>query len=182
MKHDEPSLPFSHVVNVRTLPRRGRSERYEPDDAAREAISRHCGVDAIEDAAFEAEVAPWKRDGISVKGRVQARVRQACVVSLEPVGSRVDESFAVLLVPEGSALASPRRGGDAELFLDAEGDDPPDTFTGDTIDLATVWLEHLTLAIDPFPRAPDATLPEAAGEKPPSPFAALAGLKPANDR
>ncbi len=68
-------------------------------------------------------------------------------------------------------------------MLDPEGDDPPETFEGDSIDLWPFVLEMLVLALDPFPRAPDAQLPtgpdeanepENAGK---SPFAVLQALK-----
>lgn len=175
------SGPFRRVVNVRTLPRKGREERHVADDAERRAIADHLDVVSVESAAFEAKVVPWKRDGVRIEGRLAADLTQACVVSLEPVAASIDEPFEAILVPEGSKLAAPRQT-DAEMLLDAEGEDPPETFEGDTIDLADVWLEFLALAIDPFPRKPDAELPGEAEEGNPSPFAALAALKPANDR
>ena len=173
-------LPFHHVVNVRTLPRRGRSEALTPDAAAREAIGRYLDVESVANLDLAANVTPWKRDGVRVEGTIEADIVQACVVSLEPVESRLRERFEAILVPEGSRLAAPRTG-DAELLLDADGDDPPETFEGDTIDLAAVWLEHMALAIDPFPRAPGAKLAETGTDERRSPFAALAALKPAND-
>ena len=90
----------------------------------------------------------------------------------------INEAFETILVPANSKLAAPPS---PEMVLDAEGDDPPETFEGDTIDLAEVWMEFLALAIDPFPRAPGAELPETADDPKPSPFAALAALRPAND-
>lgn len=176
--------PFTHPVNVRTLPRRGRDEAYEPDEATRAAIARQLDVTAVRSAKFTAQIAPWKRDGIRVEGRIEADLEQACSVSLEPIDTRIDEPFAMLLVPEGSKLAAPPPEpgqGENELVLNAYGEDPPETFSGDTIDLAEIWLEFLTLAVDPFARAPDAKLPVESQDARPSPFAALSALKPAND-
>ena len=173
-------LPFEHTVNVRTLPRNGREERREANDKERAAIARHLGVESVKRAKFEADVLPWKRDGIRIAGHLSVDLVQACVVSLEPVPEAVDEPFEALLVPEGSRLATPEPAS-AEMMLDADGDDAPETFEGDTIDLAAVWMEFLALAIEPFPRAPGAELAVDEGEAKPSPFAALAALKPAND-
>ncbi len=39
----------------------------------------------------ELQVTRWKRDGIRIKGQVQAGITQACVVTLEPVPSVIDE-------------------------------------------------------------------------------------------
>ena len=172
--------PFTHVVNVRTLPRKGRDERREANETEREAIARHLDVPAVERAVFAAEVLPWKRDGIRIAGHLDVELTQVCVVSLEPVPAHIDEPFEALLVPEGSRLAAPREP-TVEMTLDAEGEDAPETFSGDTIDLAETWLEFLTLALDPFPRAPGAELSVDDGAAKPSPFAALAALKVAND-
>jgi hypothetical protein len=52
--------------------------------------------------------------------------------------------------------------------------------TGPTLDLGPIVMEHFVLAIDPYPRAPGAELPdggEGAADSPDSPFAVLARLK-----
>lgn len=179
------SAPLSHTVNVRTLPRKGRDESLVPDEEARGRIAAALDLVALERAEFEAHVAPWRSGGVEVEGRVRAELVQSCVVSNEPVPATIDEPFTTILVPEGSPLAQPDWAAGGEMVLTDESDDPPETFSGDAIDLGAIWFEYLSLAIDPFPRAPDAELPPQAGEKEPSPFAALAGLKlddPANDR
>ena len=173
-------LPFEHHVNVRTLPKKGREETREASEKEREAVARHLGLEAVSHAKFTADVLPWKRDGIRIAGHLAVDLVQACVVSLEPVAETVDEPFEALLVPEGSRLASPDPA-TAEMVLNAEGDDAPETFEGDTIDLAAVWLEFLALAIEPFPRAAGAELAVDDTDEKPSPFAALAALKAAND-
>lgn len=173
------SGPIRHVVNVRTLPRKGRDEAFEADAEARERLARHLDVRGVDAFAAEAEVMPWRSDGVRIAGRLRATLQQDCVVTLDPLSVEVDEPFEALFVPEGSPLA-PRREGDAQLLVDAEGDDPPETFEGDTLDLGAVWTEFLTLAVDPYPRKEGAGIEAGEGEEKPSPFAALAALKPAN--
>lgn len=170
------SAPIRHVVNVRNMPRRGRDEAFEADGEARERIARHLDVRAVDAFSAQAEVTRWRGDGVRVRGRVRAQLQQDCVVTLEPMVSEVDEPFDALFVPETSPLA-PQREGDAQLVVDAEGEDPPETFAGDTLDLGEVWMEFLALAVDPFPRLPDAELHAQRDEADPSPFAALAALR-----
>jgi hypothetical protein len=59
--------------------------------------------------------------------------------------------------------------------------DQPEVVASPAIDLGGTVLEHFSLALDPYPRAPGAKLPaepEIGVDEPvQSPFAALAGLK-----
>jgi uncharacterized metal-binding protein YceD (DUF177 family) len=65
----------------------------------------------------------------------------------------------------------------AEIELDPEAPDPPDLLEGDTIDLAGYLVEHLSLAIDPFPRKAGAVFDYDPKTEDLSPFAVLKGLK-----
>ena len=170
------NVPIRRVVNVRSLPKKGRSEAFEADGEVRESLARFLDVPAVEAFSAEADVTRWRGGGVRVAGRVRARLAQECVVTLEPIETEIDEPFDAVFVPEDSPLA-PVREGDVQMMVDAEGDDPPETFAGDTLDLGPIWSEFLTLAVDPFPRRPDAQLADAGNEAEPSPFAALAALK-----
>jgi uncharacterized metal-binding protein YceD (DUF177 family) len=57
--------------------------------------------------------------------------------------------------------------------------DAPEPLEGDTIDVGAIVADHLSLALDPFPRAAGATYEPAAqpADAKPNPFAALAQLK-----
>ena len=109
------------------------------------------------------------RDGAVVvaSGRLLARVEQTCVVSLDPFETAVDEAFRVRFV-----LAGTEQDDD-----DPEADDEL-PYAGATIDLGEAAAEQLGLALDPYPRKPNAALPEP---EPPSavihPFAALAARR-----
>ena len=60
---------------------------------------------------------------------------------------------------------------------DALGDDPPDPLIGGAVDLGSVVSEHLTLALDPYPRKDGAKMPGEATDAAESPFAALLRLR-----
>ena len=66
------------------------------------------------------------------------------------------------------------------MFVDVEGEDEPDYFEGPEADLSELIIETLSLAIDPYPRAPGVVLDTEDAddeEETASPFAALKGLR-----
>ncbi len=104
---------------------------------------------------------------IVADGRLAATVVQDCVVSLEPFEAVVDEAFTVYFVTAAQA---------------SESDDPlaPDEIVhaGTAIDVGEAAVEQLALSLDPYPRRPDAALPEPdAADPAPHPFAGLGRLR-----
>ena len=71
-------------------------------------------------------------------------------------------------------------------------DDPPETFIGDSVDLGGLVLEHLAMAIDPYPRKAGEEFPadevssrveqEESDPTKQSPFAVLEALKREDER
>jgi uncharacterized metal-binding protein YceD (DUF177 family) len=110
---------------------------------------------------------------IVADGDLSARVVRDCVITLEPFATDVAERFRVHFVPEGSETD--------------DADDPlaPDQipYAGSAVDLGELAVEQLALALDPYPRHPDAVLEpldeedaaEAEAGAARQPFAALAG-------
>jgi len=174
-----PAFP----VGVAVLPRAGFPVDLAADEAARAAIAAHAGVTAIERLEARLLFSRWLRGGVEVTGRLRASLEQPCVVTLDPVRQEIDENVLMRFVPAGSELARAGAGSPEELILDPEGEDPPEPFDGEAIDAWAVAIESLVLAIDPFPRAPGAHLPEQARDAESddfdaeSPFAALKKLK-----
>jgi uncharacterized metal-binding protein YceD (DUF177 family) len=112
---------------------------------------------------------------VHVAGRLHAAVVQRCVVTLEPVDQEVDAEFDRLFSPDVPEEAP------GEVEIDAESELPePLPSTG--LDLGEILAEELSLALDPYPRSPDADKQLAerglAGEDAArNPFAALAPLR-----
>jgi hypothetical protein len=97
--------------------------------------------------------------------------------------SHIDEPFEQIFVPEGSKLARVISAENAELVLDPDGPDLPETFEGDTIDAGDVVAEFAALSIDPYPRKPGVEFathlegdPDDRGGRP-NPFAVLKDWK-----
>jgi uncharacterized metal-binding protein YceD (DUF177 family) len=103
--------------------------------------------------------------GVQVSGRVNASVGQTCVVSLEPIESKVEETIDVTYAPPGAA----ERTGN---------DEPLEPLVGGAVDVGALATEFLLLAIDPYPRKQGVQFaPPQAEEGGEHPFAVLATLK-----
>lgn len=150
--------PFSFPVHVARLPKNGMSVTIEADEAQREALARAHGLRSVERLVARLEVTAWKGGGVRITGRVSADIVQECVVTLEPVAAHVDEAVAATFLPEGSRLAVPARSAEGEILLDAEGEDAPEVFFGDTVDAGRLAEEFFALGIDPYPRKAGASL------------------------
>jgi len=154
----EEASPISLRVNVARLPARGMPVTIEADSRQREALARVHSLLAVDRLDVELTVTAWKRGGVRIAGRVKAAIRQECIATLEPIHEIVDEEIAALFVPEGSKLALPRLSHEGEIVLDAEGDDAPETFSGDEIDVGQLAEEFFALGINPYPRKPGVTV------------------------
>jgi uncharacterized metal-binding protein YceD (DUF177 family) len=163
---------FSRPVRLDTLGDGVRHIAIEANAAERAALARRFGLIAIERLEAEADLR-GAGEAVFASGRLRAAVTQACVASGEPVAAIVDEPFELKFMPEGAAA-------EEEVEL-AEGDLDVIGFDGSAIDLGEAAAQTLVLALDPFPRAPDAdaVLREAGvlDEQDAGPFAVLKALK-----
>jgi uncharacterized metal-binding protein YceD (DUF177 family) len=158
------------------MPAAGRQVRASASDDERSAIAGFLEVSGVPRLDVDLTALPF-RDGIRVSGRLRAEVVQPCVVTFVPVHQKIDEPVDRVFLPGREKAATQAQG---EVFVDLEDDDAPDYFEGPEVDLSDLVLETLALAIDPYPRAPGASLddvlPQAdSGEE--SPFASLKSLK-----
>lgn len=173
---------FSYPVKVGNISANAVEVRLEAGPEELKALAQVWQVDAVHALTSTLQIGRWKKDGVRVRGRVEARIVQSCVVTLEPVETLIDEPVEAIFIPEGSKLARAVANDNAEMMLDPDGPDLPETFSGDTIDVGLVVAEHAALAIDPYPRKPDAVFGDriestAEDDVRPNPFAVLKDWK-----
>jgi uncharacterized metal-binding protein YceD (DUF177 family) len=162
-------------VTISDLPPQGKEYELVPDAEVRKELAERAAVVAIPKLIAKLKVLPQSKAGAVVEGSLQATVTQTCIVTLEPFDNYIDETISLVFEPEEAIAA---RG---PLTEEIAGEDPPEPIVDGAIDLATVVAEFLTLSIDPYPRKPGAAFEALAGgddTDTPSPFAALAKLKP----
>jgi len=185
MTSRQASLP-AWSARIGDLPAAGRMLEIEAAPAERRAIAAAYGVKDIEGFRARMLLQPVGEGGARLTGRLKVRLTQTCVVSLRPVAAVIDEEFTRTFLPaERIEAMQPARRGDrkakAELVVDLEEDAPPEHLHGSAIDLAAVLLEEFALALNPYPRHPEAILKGAteAGERrqEDGPFAVLRGAR-----
>lgn len=165
--------PWSVFVKLAEVDRGVVHRSLDADEVTRRRIADLLDLVALERLTSDVSVAPWL-DGALVKGDWRARVVQTCSLSAEEFATDLDGVFEVRCVPAGSPLAENPSG---EIVVDPDADDPPDVLESDVIDLGAYLVEHLALALDPFPRAPGVAFEPPPAEPEPNPFAKLIVLK-----
>lgn len=170
---------FSRIITLDKISMAETGRHIEADPAERAALSERFGLLGLNRLVADLRL---KRTGagiIRLSGHLDAEVAQACVISLAPLPATLAIDFEIFFTENVGAT-------DAELVLEYDQDDPPEPVTGGQIDLGEVVAEQLGLNLDPYPRAPGASLPEGlvAGSMETSteapkrhPFAVLQELK-----
>ncbi|MDQ6434555.1 DUF177 domain-containing protein [Mesorhizobium sp. LHD-90] len=152
MSHPVEKSPISFEVSVARLPKKGMPVTIEATEKQRKALADVHGLVSVERLRADLLVSAWKRNGIQVKGRVQADIVQSCVVTLDPLQATVDEEVSAVFLPEDSRLGRESFDLGGEIMIDVDGPDSPETFSGDRLDVGALAEEFFGLGIDPYPR------------------------------
>ncbi|KFB10447.1 YceD family protein [Nitratireductor basaltis] len=163
-KFDHKTTSTSFPVQVNRLPARGQTVLIELDEKNRQQLAERHDLVAVKTYHAELLAKPWKREGVRVSGTLTAEIEQTCVVTLEPMTSRIETEVSGIFIPEGSRIGRYDIEG-GEIVVEAEGEDIPETFTGDSVNVAQLVEEFFALEIDPYPRKPGASVPEPATEE-----------------
>jgi uncharacterized metal-binding protein YceD (DUF177 family) len=149
-----------------------------PEEAV--AIARLMDIRGLRKMRFHGRLVPGRDGAWVLEATLGATVTQSCVVSLEPVVTRIETPVKRHFVP-GLAEDGP----DVPVTALDDDEDEVDPL-GDRIDLGRVALEALALALPAYPRKPGAVLeareaaPQGAAEPAEAeirPFAVLAALR-----
>jgi uncharacterized metal-binding protein YceD (DUF177 family) len=148
---------------------------FAPDPAARAAIAAELDLLDLPEFSFKGELLPQGRADVLLRADLTALVVQPCSVTLAPVRSKLVDTTEVRFVHDYVEPAAD------EWEIPADDSVP----LPESIDVAAIAIEALTLALPLYPRARGAEFTEAAfaapGEKPLTsedlkPFAGLAAL------
>lgn len=139
---------FSHRVPVEKLSTRAQELVLEAGAEARAALAIRFDLIAIDRLAATLEMEKRGR-GAFVSGQLDAEVVQRCAVSGEPVPARLSAPLALHFEPLDPVE------GDIELEPGALDTLPVED---GLIDVGEAVAQSLLLALDPYPRADEATL------------------------
>lgn len=171
---------FSRIFRVEHLGKGEAVVEIEATPGEAAALAKRYGILDVTRVRATVRLTAIARGDVAMDADFDATVVQRCVVTLDPVESRLQGSFSLVYLENASD-------GDEGLadVIDGNDPDPAEPIVDGQIDVGEAVAEQIALEIDPFPRAPGAefTLPAAAGgaesvgDERPNPFAKLAILK-----
>lgn len=175
-KHLEP--PLQHLFDLGDLGQAGAVVTVAAAPEALPGLAAWAGVDSVKAFTAVVTLRRLSQSRFNYEADLTADVVQACVVTLEPVESRITRQITreLQLAPR---LPREIPNHHEELTLSAGDDDVPETISSPDYDLAAPLLEEFVLSIDPYPRKAGAAFaPQAEPDEPQSsPFAVLKALK-----
>ena len=175
---DPSKDPWRAFVPVVQIPDTGLHRDIEADAAMRAAMAEIAGLREISRAQASFDLMPRSGGRVHVSGRVQARVGQNCVVTLDPIENDIDEEVDLIFAPVEQI---PELGEPADDADEGPADmtDAPEPIENGVIDLGRLATDVLYLAIDPYPRKEGASFEHqvAAPDPEDHPFAALKSLQ-----
>jgi len=170
--------PWRVPLAVAQIPDTGLHRDLEANQAICVGIAEVGGLRAVLSASASLDVTPMSGGRYHVAGRVRARIGQTCVVTLDPMETDIDETIDLIFAPPDQIPQMADLVDEAEQS-EAEIPDPPEPIENGIIDLGRLATDALYLAVDPYPRKPDAVFEPLVEAPDPEdhPFAALKALK-----
>ncbi len=168
----------STALRVADLPQNAPTPfEITPDKPALDALARELGVTGLRKLRFTGQIRAIGKADWQLTGTLGATVVQDCVVTLEPVTTRIDEPVQI------TYLAHFETPDEEEVEMPEDDTTEP---LGSHIDPAAVMTEALELHIPAYPRKEGASLGEAVyaekgvtpmRDEDTRPFAGLAALR-----
>jgi hypothetical protein len=166
--------PITHPYELGRLSQAGDEVALAPGKEDLKRIAEWAGVDAVDAFAAKIELHKLTPTRFAFDADLVADVVQSCVVTLEPVRTRIERRFSRDLFFTAQVQQAER-----EIVIAPVDEDGREEIASLRYDLAVPVLEELALSIDPYPRAPGVNFepppdPDAAESHP---FAALKRLQ-----
>jgi hypothetical protein len=171
--------PWRVPIVVAQIPDTGLHRAFEASDATRDAMADVAGLREVMSASASFDLTLKSGGRVHVTGEVRARIGQTCVVTLDPIENDINEVIDLMFAPSEQIRSLSALVDEAAQSEDEEVPDPPEPIIDGVIDLGRLATDALFLAIDPYPRRPDATfdLPAEITDPADHPFAALKALQ-----
>ena len=175
----KPADPWRVPIVVAQIPDTGLYRAFEAGAASRAAMAEIAGVREVISASASFDLQLKSGGRVHVAGEVHARIGQTCVVTLEPIENEIDELVDLTFAPPEQIRSLAALVDEAAQSEDEEVPDPPEPIADGVIDLGRLATDVLFLAIDPYPRKPDAVFepPREIVDPADHPFAALKTLQ-----
>jgi len=171
------SAPIEQIYDLYDLSAAGAEITIDAKPEQRARIAAWLEVQSVEKFLSVITLKKLAMNRYRYDAVLRCDLTQSSVVTLAPLRTRIEEQFSRELHVAYRSRHAPEP--DKELTLSAADDDAPEEIENPHYDLAAPLLEELSLALDPYPRAPNESFspPEAPEAQPESPFAVLKRLK-----
>lgn len=170
-----PAAEFSRQIPAEQIGVQETTREIAANAAERSKLAERFGLLALDRLSAVLRLKRGRGRTVHIEGRFTADVTQACVVTLEPVPAHLEQDFTATFAPAGAAEAG-------EVVIALEEEEPPEEIVDGRIDLGEAVVQQFAVALDPYPRSPEAAAAaalssgdEEQGRK--GPFAALASLQ-----
>lgn len=188
-----PVPEWSYPVEADKITADGKRIKIAASEPECAALTKRLGVLSL--SGLRAEFVLARKSGspiVHVKGRLEADVAQACVITTEPVADRITENFEAWFADPKQAVSFAKarheklaKTGQMDAPILDESEDPEPIVDG-LIDLGELAVQFLSLSLEPYPHKPGAAYegadegharPAGGGALPDNPFAALKAWK-----
>lgn len=185
----QPIPEFSRPLRVGDLGGNATVRRIEADAGERSALAERFGLIALDSLIATLTLDTQPEGGVvRVHGEFSAEVVQTCVITLEPLSSRLHASFERLYGPQENG-AETDASEESATVIAPDAEEPLEPFVDGAIDIGEAVAEQVAIELDPFPRAPGAVYQGQPGESDDNheaggsrrPFAALKDLMDKTD-
>jgi hypothetical protein len=169
--------PFSVIYDLSDISDAGAELAIEATPEQRARIAEWAEVPSVDRFAARVTLKRHSATRFEYLAALSAEVVQSCVVTLKPVPAHlaleIARSLHLIRMSRGANLGP--------LELPPVSDETPEEIEHTRYDIAAPLLEEFSLALDPYPRAPDVTFEAPEGEDlKESPFAVLKPLQSKN--
>jgi len=118
---------------------------YEATPEEMNALLARLGLLSLSRFVFFIKIVHGQAKGTYIlTGTLEADLEQACVASLKPVSDHVQDSFEVILAPEGYDIPDDE---------DEDWDEDIEIITPKGVDVGEIAAQYLSMSLNPFPRA-----------------------------
>lgn len=149
---------WSCIVDTTEMSQAGLRLSISPPPEVHQQLIQRLGIVTLE--GLEADVALNRATHsavLHVTGNIRAKIRQNCVVTLEPIDTEINENFEAWFTDPAHAVSLAKvrqdkkvKKGNVEMPILDESEDPEPIIDG-KIDLGELVTQHLSLAINPYP-------------------------------
>ncbi len=147
MKKPDIVPEFSRPLTIDRIPDDGLDRTLTAKEDERQRLADRFGLLSLDSLTAALHVQVVQRGQVEVSGHLTAEVVQQCVVTLEPLSSRVECDIDVQCMNEPDFNP-----GSSNLITPDEEDVEP--IIDGVINLGEIVAQHFGAALDPYPRKP----------------------------